>query len=76
MLPGMTRAFFPCLALCLTLSGCATFPEVNASFDPNAPAPKLLPTAELPAIAQISGADPLAARAAALRARADALRAR
>ena len=74
MLAGMMRALFICLAL--TLTGCATFPSVNAAFDPNAKAPSLLPTSELPAIAQNSSTDPLAARAAALRARADALRAR
>lgn len=72
MLTGMTRALF----LCLALTACATFPSVNAAFDPNAKAPTLLPTSELPVIAQNSGADPLAARAQALRTRADALRAR
>jgi hypothetical protein len=75
MLPCMIRILF----LCLTLTACATFPQVDAAASKSAgPAPALLPMEEL--LAQTSAAqaeaagNSLTARAAALRARAAALR--
>ena len=67
------------LALCLTLSACASFPQVDAvASKATGPAPALLPMDELlaqtgQARAEAAGAT-LTARAAALRARAAALR--
>ena len=70
------------LALCLTLAACATFPKVDVAERANpvaAQPPQLLPLDQLLAIdaqtsnAQIAGQS-AAARAAALRARAAALR--
>lgn len=67
----MTRA----LVLVLALTGCTQFPMLDAVHDPNAVTPPLLPTDELAAqTPRIDPNDPLSARAAALRARAAALR--
>lgn len=71
-----------CLALCLVLAACATFPEVDAAerMLGEGPAPQLLPTedirarAALPGRAETSQAA-LLARVARLKARAAALRA-
>ena len=71
----MTRA----LILCLTLAACASFPEVEAAASKaTGPAPALLPMDQLLAQtgqpkAEAAG-NGLTARAAALRARAAALR--
>ncbi len=71
MVTPMTRAAL----LCLCLTACAQFPELDAVHDPNAVTPALLPTEDLAAtLPQINAADPLAARTASLRARAAALR--
>jgi hypothetical protein len=71
MVTPMTRAAL----LCLILSACGQFPALDAAYDPNAVTPPLLPTDELTAaLPKIDPADPLAARTAALQARAAALR--
>lgn len=68
--------------LALTLAACGTFPELDARLDDadrTAPWPDLVPVAPLLAEAGAPGEaapDDLAARLAALQARADALRAR
>lgn len=69
------------LALTLALSACASFPELDARLDAadrNAPWPELVPTSQLIAAAGAPGAPAasadLAARIAALDARAAALR--
>ncbi|OYU40060.1 MAG: hypothetical protein CFE33_05710 [Pseudorhodobacter sp. PARRP1] len=68
----MTRA----LALILTLSACAQFPEVDAGARTNLPTPSLLPTDQLIAgTDQTIPVDPLAGPVSALKARAAALRA-
>lgn len=67
----MTRA----LPLLMLLAACTQFPQVDAASKSIAPAPALLPMDELIAqVDQTAALDPLAARIAALRARADALR--
>jgi hypothetical protein len=70
------------LLLCLLLAACADFPEVEAAEArlTDAPAPQLLPTADILARAAApgraeSGQAALAARVARLKARAAALRA-
>jgi hypothetical protein len=68
----MTRA----LALILTLSACAQFPEVDAGARTTLPPPSLLPTDQLIAgTDQTNPTDPLAGPVSALQARAAALRA-
>jgi hypothetical protein len=67
----MTRAAL----LCLILTACAQFPALDAYYDPSAVTPPLLPTDQLTAaVPRITAGDPLAARTAALQARASALR--
>ena len=70
---------FRTLALCLTLTACAGFPQVDAAASTaNGPAPALLPMDDV--LAQINpdqaetAGNSLTARAAALRARAANLR--
>jgi hypothetical protein len=61
--------------LCLLLSACATFPQVDAASRNDGPTPSLLPWDDLqPPPSHAANADLLAARQAALRARAAALR--
>ena len=81
MVPAMRRAL---LALALLLSGCATFPEVDraAMTLGEGPAPRLLPTdqvlaaGEAPPLGAEAAQAALAARAAGLRQRAEAIRQR
>ena len=65
--------------LCLSLTACSSFPQLDAATPrANIPTPTLLPTEDLLAQTAAIGAEgvgrTLAARAAALRARAAALR--
>ena len=76
---AMLRTMFRTLLLCLTLTACATFPQVDAAASKAiGPAPALLPMDDLLAQTGQTGAEAagnsLAASAAALRARAAALR--
>jgi hypothetical protein len=75
MVPDMTSLLRALSLLCLT--ACTQFPSVDAAAAPDLVRPSLLPTRDL-AVDQIAplSEDPLAARAATLRARADALRSR
>jgi hypothetical protein len=75
MVPAMTSILRALSLLCLT--ACTQFPSVDAASVPALKRPSLLPTRDL-AVDQIAplSEDPLAARAAALRTRADTLRSR
>lgn len=71
MVTPMTRAAL----LCLFLTACTRFPALDATYDPKAVTPPLLPTDELTAVVpKINPEDPLTTRTAALQARAAALR--